>query len=268
MKKLISLIFFGLIFLFACVKDDFQDLFESPSKLLVSIKKISSESIRETTFKYDSLKRLSQVEIAGSNLHYDKILFYYNFQNRLEKTILGEFTTDYEYYNNGKLTAQIVHFKSLSDGYEWVQRTEYEYSRGRISKAIGFSGEGKELSHTSYKYDSRGNTIETTTRSATGDSDGMIHSQVKYEYDDKVNPCLCSGLSLGNFGISSSIKQGNNPTYSYSYSSVMSTFPPENQINYEYDDEGLPVKGTIIDIGKRGYTDTITLEYEYLDVVN
>ena len=64
--------------------------------------------------------------------------FEYNSQNRLISKAYSEYIETYEYNNSGRLVAIILHSKSARDGYEWEQKTELQYSKGRIYKGIIF----------------------------------------------------------------------------------------------------------------------------------
>ena len=229
----------SLMILSSCQKDDFQYSFETPSKLLISVKE-NSQLVTE--FKYDNLNRVIQVDryISGDQGIISQY-FEYDSKSRLIRKSNGEYTESYDYNSSGSLGTMTSHFKSARDGYEWDQKTELKYSKGRISKGIVFSRDGNESGYINYRYDSRGNTIERTEYSNSADYKGMIMSQYKFSYDEKINPNPVSGSAF--WGVSQAdIIQGNNPTYSYYYSISMSAFPPQYEFSYDYDDTGLPIK--------------------------
>jgi hypothetical protein len=247
-----------MMILSSCSKDDFQYSFETPSKLLVSI---SENGQLETEFRYDSLNRLIQADRYLSADHgFRSQYFEYDSENRLIRLSNGEYTENYEYSRSGNLVKMILHFKSAIDGYEWEQKTEFQYSRGRISKGIRYSREGVESGNFYYKYDSRGNTTERTEYSGSS-TKSMIMSQFKFTYDDRINPDPTSGSPV--WGNSHpDIIRGNNQVYSYYYNAYMSSLPPEYDYTYEYDNTGLPIKS----IRKDMYQQSITIfEYEYGD---
>lgn len=223
----------------ACEKDDFQYSFDSPSKLLVSIRE-NGQQVSE--FKYDNLNRVIQ---ADRHLSEDpKIIrqyFEYDSKNRLIRKLDYEYTESYEYNSSGSLVTVTLHFKSARDGYEWNQKTELRYSKGRISKGIVYSRDGIESGYINYKYDSRGNTTERTEYSNSKESKGMIMSQYKFNYDEKINPTPISSSPIW-FLSQADIIQGNNPVYSYYYNISMSAFPPQYESSYDYDNTGLPLK--------------------------
>jgi hypothetical protein len=258
MRTTIYLFVASMMILSACKKDDFQYSFETPSKLLVSIRE-NDQLITE--FKYDNLNRLIQVDRYSSG---DPVcisqFFEYDSKNILIRKSYSEYIETYEYNTRGSLVAIILHFKSARDGYEWDQKTELQYSNGRISKGIIFSRDGVESSHINYKYDSRGNTIERTEYSVSPDYKDMIMSQFKYTYDDKINPYPFSIFPL--WGVVDII-QGNNPTYSYYYHITMSMFPPQFKFSYDYDNTGLPIKEYRENL--QGQSVSNILEYEYID---
>jgi hypothetical protein len=248
-----------MMILSSCSKDDFQYSFEAPSRLLVSI---WENGQMVTQFRYDSLNRLIQADMyLSDDAVYRSQYFEYNSENRLIRLSNGEYTENYEYNRSGSLGKMILHFKSARDGYEWDQKTLFQYSRGRISKGIIFSREGVESGNIYYKYDSRGNTTERTEYSGSS-TKSMIMSQFKYSYDDMIN---ADPTSVSPFwGISHpDIIRGNNPVYSYYYSAYMSSLPPEYEFSYEYDNSGLPIKVVRKDLYQQ---DNLTIiEYEYGD---
>lgn len=243
----------------SCIKDDFQYSFETPSRLLISIRE-NGQLV--TQFRYDNLNRLIQADRyqTGDTVSRSQY-FEYDSENRLIRLSNGAFTENYEYNRSGSLVKMNLHFKSEIDSYEWDQVTTFQYSRGRISKGIIFSREGLETGNIYYKYDSMGNTTERTEYFSSSKK-SMIISQFRYTYDDRINP---DPTSISPFsGISHpDIIQGNNPVYTYYYSAYMSSMPPEYEFTYEYDDTGLPIKGIREDFYRQGY---ITIfEYEYGD---
>lgn len=258
MRTTIYLLIASLMILSACKKDEFQYSFETPSKLLVSIRE-NDQLITE--FKYDNLNRLIQVDRYSSG---DPVcisqFFEYNSQNRLISKAYSEYIETYEYNNSGRLVAIILHFKSARDGYEWEQKTELQYSKGRICKGIIFWRDGVESGYINYKYDSRGNTIERTEYSVSPDYKDMIMSQFKYTYDDKINPYPFSSSPLWSVV---DIIQGNNPTYSYYYNAAMSMPPYQYEFIYDYDNTGLPIKE--YREGLQGQGGSNVFEYEYID---
>lgn len=249
-----------MMILSACKKDEFYYSFETPSKLLVSIKE-NGQPVTE--FKYDDLNRLIQ---ADSYLPGDQGMisqyFGYDSKNRLISKSGGEYVENYEYNSSGGLVTTILHFKSVRDGYEWEQKTEFQYSKGRISKGIIFSRDGVESGYINYKYDSRGNTIERTEYSVSLDYKDLIMSQFKYNYDEKINPNPISGSPF--WGVShTDVIQGNNPIYSYYYNICMSAFPPQYEFSYDYDSTGLPIKEYRDKLQELSSSNIF--EYEYID---
>lgn len=259
MRKTVFLLTVCMLVLSSCSKDDFQYSFEAPSRLLVSIRE-NGQLVTE--FRYDSLNRLIE---ADRYLSYEQGFrsqyFEYDSENRLIRLSHGEYIENYEYNSNGSLLKMILHFRSERDGYEWEEVTEFQYSRGRISKGIRYSREGNEAGNIYYKYDSRGNTTERTEYSGSS-KNSMIMSQFKYSYDEMINP---DPTSASPFRGSShaDIIQVNNPVYSYYFNAFMSSMPPEYEFTYEYDNTGLPVKAIRNDSYQQG-SQTI-FEYEYGD---
>ena len=259
MRKTFLLLIAGILVLFSCSRDDFQYSFETPSRLLVSIRE-NGQLV--TQFRYDSLNRLIQTDRyfpgdQGLRSQY----FEYDSENRLIRLSNGEYTENYEYNRSGNMVKMVLHFRSERDGYEWDQKTLFQYSRGRISKGTIFSREGVETGNVYYKYDSRGNTTERTEYSASS-TNSMIISQFKYNYDEMINPDPAYVSAF--LGISHpDIIRGNNPVYSYYYNALMSSFPPQYEFTYVYDDRGLPVIGYRENLQQPG--GSAIMEYEYID---
>jgi hypothetical protein len=259
MRKTVLLLIASILVLSSCSKDDFQYSFETPSRLLVSIRE-NGQLV--TQFRYDNLNRLIQADRYLSDDQGIKSQYFeYDSENRLVKLSNGDYTEMYEYNGNGSLVKMNLHFKSEIDSYEWDQITTFQYSRGRISKGIIFSREDLETGSIYYKYDSRGNTTERTEYSGSSKK-SLIISQFKYTYDEMINPDLTSVSPFRAISYPDII-QGNNPVYSYYYSAFMSSMPPEYEFTYDYDDTGLPIKGIREDLYRQGYQ-TI-FEYEYGD---
>jgi hypothetical protein len=259
MRKTVLLLIASILVLSSCSKDDFQNSFETPSRLLVSIRE-NGQLV--TQFRYDNLNRLIQADRYLSDDQGIKSQYFeYDSENRLVKLSNGDYTEMYEYNGNGSLVKMNLHFKSEIDSYEWDQITTFQYSRGRISKGIIFSREDLETGSIYYKYDSRGNTTERTEYSGSSKK-SLIISQFKYTYDEMINPDLTSVSPFRAISYPDII-QGNNPVYSYYYSAFMSSMPPEYEFTYDYDDTGLPIKGIREDLYRQGYQ-TI-FEYEYGD---
>lgn len=260
MKTTFCSLILGLMLLSGCNKDEFQTSFVTPSKLIVSIKE-DDQLIAQ--FKYDTSNRLIRADrYLPGNPVYTSQFFEYNSQNQLISKTFGEFVETYTYNTSGRLVSTNLHFKSARDGYEWDQKTDLQYNRGRISKGIIFSRDGVETGRIEYKYDSRGNTTERTEYPVSSEYNGMILSQVKFTYDDKINPFYFSCSPYWEVR-QSDIVQGNNPSYSYYYNSIMSSFPPEYEFTYEYDTTGLPVKVFRKHLKTNGITNVY--EYEYID---
>ena len=248
-----------MMLLTTCKKDDFQYSFETPSKLLVSI---SENGQRLSEFKYDNLNRLIQADryIFGDTVILSQY-FEYDSKNRLIRKSSGEFTESYEYNTSGNLDIMTVHFKSARDGYEWEQKTELRYNNGLISKGIVLSRDGNESGYITYKYDSRGNTMERTEYSNSSDYKGIVMTQYKFNYDKKNNPNPITGSFWGDYQMD--ITQSNNPVYSYYYNISMSSFPTQYEYSYDYDDTGLPVKEYREKIQELSSSNIF--EYEYAD---
>ncbi len=249
MKTYFCLLIASLIFILACEKNEMIDSLDSSSKLLVAIKE-NSKLITE--FKYDNLNRLVQL----NNYHSDTIsyseIYQYDSDNKLIKRTFGGFIETYEYFSDSRLKTTINYYKPKDK--EWS--IEYQYKNDKISKGITFFN-GSESGYIDYKYDSNGNTIERTEYPNWSEQKDFIGTQYKLTYDNKINPIK----NLNVYPID--IVQNNNPTYFYHYIAIMSMYPPEYHMTYDYDTIGLPIKE--YRVHTREYHDSQTFDYEYID---
>lgn len=238
MKTTISIIFISLIVFCGCEKANIDYQFTPAPKLLISIQE---KDHFDLSFRYDNLNRLiviNKVYYFVDDTLWEGEYLNYNSKNQLISKTYSEYTENFEYNRNGSLRSKALHFKSAKDGYEWEQVTQYKYSQGRIYTGTKYSSDGNEISHYTYNYDQKGNTTERTEYAGNNE---MIMSQLKITYDDKINPGIISYSTV--WGESNmDIVQGNNPTSFYYYNAIMSSFPPEYEITYEYDKDGLPLK--------------------------
>jgi len=243
-----------------CSKDDLRYQLKTAPKLLVAIRE-NGHLISE--YKYDNNNRLIQANkyYSGDTISLSEY-FEYNDQDLLIRKTYGEYVEEYEYTGNGNLTALVLHFKSNVDGYSWMKKTEFQYSTGRLVKGTRYSSNGSLMSNLYYKYDAKGNTIERTEFSFLPDYKDLIMSQVKFTYDDKINPGISSRSWIRGESLVD-ITQGNNPTYSYYYNIIMSSFPPQYEITYDYDQMDLPVREFRRRLNEM--QGTKTYEYEYIE---
>lgn len=265
-----KLTFLLLLVVFTCIiscqKEDFTYTYPETDRLLVSIIRTEGDSEYRTEFKYDSLNRIVEIQsfIGGERNVLES--FVYNKQGRIVEKHSGTFKHTYKYNERDQLVEQNTHFTPKDGKWEWDVKTEYKYKSGRISKGIIYprkyvglenSGKDGELGYISYKYDSNGNTEVQNSR----------YDKTDVKYDNKINPLAVFGV-LTVYGYSfyytfrPDIKQVNNPVYSYQIIGIMSSFPPECEISYEYDMNDLPINAEIKDIGHSG-RETAILEFRY-----
>ena len=237
------------LLLFSCEEEEEDFIYNYPEfdKLLVSATRTGSNSEYITEFKYDSLNRLVELKNTMPESQIVIESYVYDEESRIVEKRNGNHVTTYFYNAEGQLTEQYIKYESPSDDYEWGERTEFKYKNGKIDKGIIYSGEGEITSTIRYKYDSRGNTLEKTVHPAGSDYDFNL-IEIKFRYDSKVNPFGNSGVNLLNGYIYTryaDIKQVNNPVYSSYTNMISSSLPPEYEISYEYDSDGLPVKAVL-----------------------
>lgn len=262
MKTTFPLLFASVMLLSNCSKDEFQYHFESAPKLLVAIRE-NGHLITE--YRYDTYNRLIQANRynKGDTIYLSEY-FEYNSQNQLIRKIYGEYIETYQYYSCGRLRTTFLNFRSAIDGYNWEQKTEFQFRSGRISKGIKSFTNGNEISYYSYKYDSKGNTIERTEYGISPDYPDLMLTQLKFTYDDKINPGTSTRSGIWGESLAD-ITQGNNPTYSYYYNIIMSSFPPQFEITYDYEQTGLPIKEYRKQL--QHLQGTTVFDYEYIDKI-
>ena len=163
-----------------------------------------------------------------------------------------------------------------------------EYSAGEIKEALYYQSEEDDQYHTEFIYTNRvneqglitGRTIQNFDRYAgessndeefTYDDRGNIVTIVRTDnvdgdidtitvtYDDKVNPYHTVGFELDDYGLFNykSLSKNNPVSVGRSY---RDTSP--NRIEYEYDEQGNPVKTTYYDVYKSTDADGNVVEIE------
>jgi len=262
------LFFLCLFFLVSC-KDGEEFIYDFPEidKLLVSVTRTGSHSEFRAEFKYDSLNRLTGVKNFLPELQTATETYVYDEMGRMVEKRNGNYTTTFSYNKSGQIVEQNLHYFSPENENEWNQKTEYKYKNGKINKGIIYSEEGEIQNYISYKYDSRGNTLEKAI-SVPGDNSSFKLSETKFRYDSKVNPFTDSGVTLFNgytYIQDADIKQVNNPVYSFFMNAVMSSLPPEFEISYEYDLDGLPVSAVLNNV-RFPEQEPVNIVYEYRDI--
>ena len=259
--------FLFLFLLVSCKKEEFIYNYPELNKLLVSVTRSGAQTEFRTEFKYDSLHRLIEVKNISPESQPSIESYAYDEENRIIEKRNRNYLTTYIYNADGQLAEQYIHYKSSDGVYEWNEKTAFVYRDGKIYRGNIYSSDGEMLRYITYKYDSRGNTLEKKEHVAGSDSDfGFI--EIEFKYDTKVNPLGDSGLNMLNgytFAKEADIKQINNPVYSSYMNMISSSLPPKFEISYEYDSDGLPVKAVL---SNAYYPDQepVTVVYEYIDI--
>lgn len=265
--KLFFLIVVMSFVVLSCENDDFIYSFPEVDKLLVSVTRTYDGSVFSAEFKYDSLNRVVEVKNIFPESQTTVESYIYDEAGRVVEKRIGNYTTTYFYNSDGKLIEQNMHYLSPNDEHEWNQKTEFRYKNGQIFKGLEYSQEGELISNFSYKYDSKGNTLEKIVRPAGNESDFTL-IEIKFRYDNYINPLGENRINMLNgytFTQHPDIVQLNNPSYSSYMNAVSSSFPPEFEISYEYDSSGLPVKGNMTNVRFSDHKKA-TLEYEYMEI--
>lgn len=262
MRHLARLLFVMLLCT-SCQKEDFIYSYPETDKLLVSVKHTSRESEYVTEFKYDSLNRIVEIQTFYQGESSRLESFVYDEDSRINEKKSGNFTDSFKYGTDGKLMEKNARY-TPADGYNWNMKTKYKYRNGRLNRGIVYSriyegienqDEANEESYISYKYDANGNILEQKSG----------NNNVKFKYDTKINPLASFGIqTIAGFWFTflPDVKQVNNPVYTYSYNMAMSSFPPEYEISYEYDSEGLPLRAEIKKLHSH-FDETGFVEYVY-----
>ncbi|HPF51325.1 MAG TPA: hypothetical protein PK335_07100 [Draconibacterium sp.] len=268
MKKFSGIILLFVLFFTSCHKDDFYYTYPELDELLISVTRINAETEFRTEFNYDSLNRLVEVKNILSEDHVISEQYFYNEKDELVEKRIGNYTTAYSYDSEGKLVEQNIANISAEEGWEWHEKTEFQYRNGKINKGIVYSNDGEIVQYINYKYDSRGNTLEKTV-TANAESD-LNFIEIKFEYDTKVNPNVASRVNMLSgymFAQYADIVQVNNPVYSSYLNLVSSSMPPEFEITYEYNSKNLPIKATMKNLAFPD-REPIELVYEYQTIEN
>lgn len=266
MKKLAGSVFLFFLMLTSCREDVFYYTYPELDELLIAVTRTDENSEFRIEFEYDNLNRLAEVDNIFSEDVTVAETYFYNEEGELSEKRSGNYLTTYTYNSSGNLTEQNVQYSSPDDDNDWQVKTEFEYKNGRISKGIVYSKDGEIVQYINYKYDSRGNTLEKTV-TANAESDLNL-IEIKFEYDTKANPLAASRVNMLNgsmFSQCADIVQVNNPVYSSYHNLLLSSFPPDFEISYEYNSKDLPVKATMKSLI---YPDSkpVELVYEYRDI--
>lgn len=229
-----------LVTILGC-REDFPatDLFPdmNPPRL-IQIRKGEDTAMR---LEYDSLGRTKRVVQYVQSGDSSVTHLRYNSSNRLVLRQNAYETDSLVFDVNGRLIRQITTFKNSPT----IHTTHFSYVSGRLKSARIFSGD-TEINRIEYSYDRRGNTTKRK----------CIITEYTFSYDQKPRPYKdLATLPLD-------IAQHNNPVYIKYFSAIMSSFPPEFEIVYEYRQDGLPL--TEIRTDKRSGIST-TLSYIYSD---
>jgi hypothetical protein len=171
---------------------------------------------------------MNQLDCYNSDTIYNSIYYKYNSNNQLiEKT--NNYTIEKYTYEDKKLTEK---YESNPKNPEWNRRTKYNYEAGRIKDATIYFN-NKISSYLKFEYDNGGNTI--SRKELSPDSDFLIN-EYKCSYGQARNPIPFNEL----YPID--MVQTNNISYSYIYAVTMSSFPPEYNAEFSYNDQGLVIE--------------------------
>jgi len=232
----------SLSLFWGCAKENDCEPEGTSGRLLVAI---MENGQRMTEYRYDNHDLLVQRDNYFNDSLINSESYTYDSSHKLISASFDGFIEKYQYASGGKLLAVIRTYNPTDK--EW--KTVYHYDGSRISRGVTYFN-GTETGYVIFKYDSNGNTIERTEYLYLDGREDFMNSQLKYHYDDKINP-------LRNHQIPPiDLVRNNNPTYYYYYLSIMSSFPPEYNATFEYDEKGYPVSE------KRNFR---TFDYIYSD---
>ncbi len=190
-------------------------------------------------FTYNDKGKLIRSVVFYSGQDSSTFLFSYDKMDRLITREMPYQKDTLVYDETGRLSTMIT----SSPGSSRNETTHYTWSKGRITMGRVFV-DGNLVNKIDFMYDSHGNTIRRKCQI----------TDRTFEYDDKRKPMK----DLVHLPLD--IIQKNNPVKSYYSNSLMSSFPPNYEHQYEYDPEGFPVSETRIDVRSK---QSSTLEYFY-----
>jgi len=190
-------------------------------------------------FTYNVKDNLIRSVVYYSGQDSSLFLFSYDERDRLITREMPYQKDTLIYDETGRLTTMIT----SSPGSPRSETTHYTWSKGRITMGRVFL-DGNLVNKIDFMYDSHGNTIRRKCQI----------TDRTFDYDGKRKPMK----DLVHLPLD--IIQKNNPVKSYYSNSLMSSFPPNYEHQYEYDSEGYPIRETRTDTRTKL---TTTLEYLY-----
>ncbi len=243
---LVSVCIISLFLLPGCEKEN-PEIKPADKDFLLS--KILTEGKLYQEYIYNNNRKLIRV-----NYYYDDSVYHFESYtyNSEGKAVVKEYSDDYyetyEYDESGRYVKLNQHD---NDG-EIYRVTEFTYdSNGQIEKGV-INFRDVETWNISYSYDSSGNVVTRIEGPEQGSQ--FSRSLSEFEYDDKKNPRY-------NWGLPTDIVQYNNPLRYYNENMLSCALPPNYIYQYEYNEDGYPVK----EIRNRGETEVYdTFYYEYL----
>lgn len=213
------------------------------------LEKIYLNDVLLSSFEYNEEGLLISLTTYYSDNFSHKEEYNYNDNKQLvSRSYYG--LVDSFIYEGVKLKEQISY---NTENPSWNPRLVYTHDKqGKIIKAKKYHN-NEPSGFIEYVYDIKGNVINRKEfMQYSGES--SLFAEIKCEYDDKKLPVRMLDI----YPIDMS--QTNNVSYSYSFSMLMSCFPPEFISVFEYDSEGYPLKETRTSVGLNGAQEQ---EYRY-----
>jgi YD repeat-containing protein len=190
-------------------------------------------------FRYDDGDNLIKTVVYYSDE--DSISFTYSYDER-DRLLTRQMPYQKDtliYDQSGRLITMITSWP----GSPRSETTQYTWSKGRISMGRVFV-DGNLVDKIDFLYDAKGNTRSRKS----------LITEYTFEYDNKLRPMK----DMAHYPID--IIQKNNPVKTYYSNLLMSSFPPNYEHQYEYSEDGYPVRETRTDIRTK---QTTLLEYLY-----
>ncbi len=244
--SILSLCLSTLLFFTACETEP-VDIKPADTDFLIS--KILKEGKVYQEFIYNDNKKLIRVNFYNDDSVYHFEAYKYNDEGRaIKKEYSDDYYETYEYDESGRFIRLNSHYNDSV-----IYRVaEFTYNpEGQMEKGL-IKFNDVETWDITYVYDSRGNVITRTEGPDVGSQ--LSRSLSEFEYDDKKNPRY-------NWGLPTDIVQYNNPLRYYNENMLSCALPPNYIYQYEYNEDGYPVK----EIRNRGETEVYdTFYYEYL----
>lgn len=213
------------------------------------LQKIYLNDVLLSSFEYDEEGLLISLTTYYTDNSSQKEEYTYNANKQVISRNYYGLVDSFKY--DGSTLKEKISFNIENPG--WNPKLVYTHNKqGKIIKAEKFHN-NEPSGFIEYVYDVKGNVTHRKEFMQFSD-EPLLFAEIKCEYDDKKLPVRMLGI------FPMDMNQNNNVTYLYSFSMLMSSFPPEIISVFEYDSEGYPLKKTETYISPHEYQNQ---EYRY-----